>query len=161
MEDDQDLDDLEQDHNVWNDLLQLFVHHAIAPLLVPALDDSSECSLALSCHFAFDVFIVMQHGLSGELVDVEAVLSAAASDLENGQVMMQAAAALEAEVAGSAPSEGEVVTLSQEYFAQFFVGDTVYLAALSKAVNVSHEFLADYVFELRFLLRVTSWQRKR
>ena len=28
---------------------------------------------------------------------------------------------------------------------QFFVGDTVNLAALSKAVNVSHEFLAGYV----------------
>ena len=50
-----------------------------------------------------DVFTVMQHGLSGELVDVEAVLSAAASDLEDGQVMMQAAAALETEVAGSVP----------------------------------------------------------
>ena len=83
MEDDQDLDDLEADHNVWNDLLQLFAHHAIAPFLVPVLDDSSECSVALSCHFAFDVFTVMQHGFSGDLVDVEAVLSAAASDLED------------------------------------------------------------------------------
>ena len=50
-------------------------------------------------------------------------------------------------VAGSVPSEDEVVTLSEEFFAQFFVGDTVNLAALSKAVNVSHEFLAGYVFE--------------
>ena len=43
--------------------------------------------------------------------------------------------------------QDEVVTLSEEYFAQFFVGDTVNLAALSQAVNVSHEFLAGYVFE--------------
>ena len=35
----------------------------------------------------------------------------------------------------------------EEYFQQFFVGDTVNLAALSKAVNVSHEFLAGYAFE--------------
>ena len=97
---------------MWIDLLQLFVHHTIAPLLVPALDDSSEFSLALSCHFASDVFTVMQHGLSGELVDVEAVLSAAASDLEDDQAMMQSAAALEAEVAGSVPLEDEVVILS-------------------------------------------------
>ena len=124
---------------MWNDLLQLFVHHTIAPLLVPALDDSSELSLALSRHL--NVFTVMQHGLPVELVDVEAVLSAAASDLENDSVMMQAAAALEAEVAGSVPLEDEVITLSEEYFPQFFVGDTVNLAALSKAVNVSHEFL--------------------
>ena len=60
--DDQALDDFEADHNVWNDLLQLLVHHAIAPFLVLALDDSTECSLALTCHFALDVFIVMQHG---------------------------------------------------------------------------------------------------
>ena len=46
VEDDQDMDDNEADHNVWNFSLQLFVHHSIAPLLVPALDDSSEFSLA-------------------------------------------------------------------------------------------------------------------
>ena len=63
LDDDQALDDFEADHNVWNDLLQLLVHHAIAPFLVPALDDSTECSLALTCHFALDVFTVMQHGL--------------------------------------------------------------------------------------------------
>ena len=45
------------------------------------------------------------------------------------------------------PLDDEVVTLSEEYFLQFFVGDTVNLAALSKAVNVSHEFLAGYGFE--------------
>ena len=100
---------VEDDHNVWNDLLQLFVHHTIAPLLVPALDDSSELSLALSCHFTSDVFTVMQHGLPGELVDVELSLR----------------------------------SISRS----FFVGDRVNLAALSKAVNVSHEFLAGYVFE--------------
>ena len=120
VEDDQDSDDNEADCFVWNDLLRLFVHHAVAPLPVPALDDSSEFSLALSCHFPSDVFTVMQHGLPGELVDVEVVLSAAASDLEDDQVMMQAAAALEAEVAGSVSLEDEVVTLSEEYFAQFF-----------------------------------------
>ena len=49
VEDDQDLDVNEADHDVWNDLLKLFVHHTIAPLLVPALDDSSEFSLGLSC----------------------------------------------------------------------------------------------------------------
>ena len=49
VKDDQDFDDNEADHNVWNDLLQLFAHHTIAPLLVLALDDSSEPSLALSC----------------------------------------------------------------------------------------------------------------
>ena len=75
------------------------------------------------------------------------LLSAAASDLEDDQVMMQAAAASVGEVAGALPFEDEVVTLSEEYFAHFFVGDTVNLAALSKAVNVSHEFLAGYVFE--------------
>ena len=80
-------------------------------------------------------------------MDGESVLSAAASDLEDDQVMMQAAATLEAEVAGSISFEDEVVTLSEEYIAQFFVGDIVNLAALSKAVNVSHEFLAGYVFE--------------
>ena len=99
--DDQDVDDFEADHNVWNDLLQLFVHHAIAAFLVPALDDSTECSLALTCHFALDVFTVMQLGLSGVLVDVEAVLSAAASDLEDDRVTMQAAAASVAGVAGA------------------------------------------------------------
>ena len=43
--------------------------------------------------------------------------------------------------------DDEVVSLSEEFFPQFFEGDTVNLAALSKAVNVSHEFLAGYVFE--------------
>ena len=80
------MDDFEADHNVWNDLLQLLVHHAIAPFLVPAVDDSTECSLALTCHFALDVFTVMQHGISGLLVDVEAVLSAAAPDLDDDRV---------------------------------------------------------------------------
>ena len=84
---------------------------------------------------------------SGVLVDVEAVLSAAASDLDDDRVIMQAAAASVAETAGALPSEDEVVTLSEEYFPQFFAGDTVNLAALSKAVNVSHEFLAGYAFE--------------
>ena len=147
LEDDQDLDDVEADHNVWNDLLQLLVDHAIAPFLVPALDDSTECSLALTCHFALDVFAVMQHGLSGLLVDVEVVLSAAAPDLDDDRVTMQAAAASVAETAGALPLEDEVVTLSEKYFPQSFLGDTVNLAALSKAVNVSHEFLAGYAFE--------------
>ena len=62
--------------------------------LVLALDDSSECSLALSCHFALDVFTVMQHGLSGVLVDVEAVLSAAASDLDDDRVTAAASVAV-------------------------------------------------------------------
>ena len=35
LEDDQALDDFEADYSVWNDLLQLLVHHAIAPFLVP------------------------------------------------------------------------------------------------------------------------------
>ena len=100
VKDDQDFDHNEADHNVWNDLLQLFAHHMIASLLVLSLDDSSALSLALSCHFALDVFIVMQHGLPGVLVDVEAVLSAAASDQENDQVKMHAAAALKADVTG-------------------------------------------------------------
>ena len=105
------------------------------------LDDSSECSLALTCHFALDVFTVMQHGLSGVLVDVEAVLSAAAPDLDDDKVTSGD------EVAVAFPLDDEVVSLSEEFFPQFFVGDTVNLAALSKAVNVSHEFLAGYVFE--------------
>ena len=92
VEDGQDFDVNEADHNVW--------HHTIAPLLVFALDDASELSLALSCHFPSDVFTVMQHGLPGVLVDVEAVLSADASDQENDQVKMQAATALEAKVTG-------------------------------------------------------------
>ena len=70
-----------------NDLLQLLVHHAIAPFLVPALNDSTECSLALTCHFALDVFTVMQHGLSVVLVDVGAVLSAAAPDLDDDEAV--------------------------------------------------------------------------
>ena len=103
LEDDQALDDLEADHNVWNDLLQLLVDHAIASFLVPALNDSSECCLALTCHFALDVFTVMQHGLSGVLVDVEDVLSAVAPDLDDDRVTMQAAAESVAEVAGALP----------------------------------------------------------
>ena len=59
--------------------------------------------LALTCHFALDFFTVMHHGLSGVLVDVEAVLSAAAPDLDDDRVTTQAAAASVAEV--------EVVTL--------------------------------------------------
>ena len=43
-----------------------------------------------------------------------------------------------------------MVSLSEEFFPQFLVGDTVNLAALSKAVNVSHEFLASYAFEHGF-----------
>ena len=173
LEDDQALDDFEADHNVWNDLLQLLVHHAIAPFLVPAMNDSTECSLALTCHFALDVFTVMQHGFSGELVDVEAVLSAAAPDLDDDKVTTQAAAASGAEVAVAFTLDDGVVSLSEEFFPQLFVGDTVNLAALSKAVNVSHEFLAGYVFlstdwanlflkfkqQLRW--RVISWPRKR
>ena len=125
LEDDQDLDDFEADHNVWNDLLQLLVDHAIAPFLVPALDDSSECCLALTCHFALDVFTVMQHGLPGALVDVEAVLSAAAPDLDDDKVTTQAAAASGAEVVLAFPLDDEVVSLSEEFFPQFFEGDTV------------------------------------
>ena len=117
LEDDQDLDDFEADHNVW------------------------------TCHFALDVFTVMQHGLPGALVDVEAVLSAAAPDLDDDKVTTQAAAASGAEVVLAFPLDDEVVSLSEEFFPQFFEGDTVNLAALSKAVNVSQEFLAGYVFE--------------
>ena len=53
---------------------------------------------------------------------------------------------------GPAPFEDEVkvVTLSEEFFAKYFVGDTVNLAGLSNAVNVSQEFLACYVFEHGF-----------
>ena len=115
--------------------------------LVPAFDDSSECCLALTCHFALDVFTVMQHGLPGALVDVEAVLSAAAPDLDDDKVTTQAAAASGAEVVLAFPLDDEMVSLSEEFFPQFFEGDTVNLAALSKGVNVSHEFLAGYVFE--------------
>ena len=89
----------------------LLVHHATAPFLVPALDDSSECSLALTCHFALDVFTVMQHGLSGVLVDVEAVLSAAAPDLNDDRVTTQAAAASGAEVAVAFPLDDEFCVL--------------------------------------------------
>ena len=39
------------------------------------------------------------------------------------------------------------VLFQKSFFPQFFEADTVNLAALSKAVNVSHEFLAGYVFE--------------
>ena len=99
--------------------------------LVPALDDSSECSLALTCHFALDVFTVLQHGLSVVLVDVDAVLSAAALDLDDDKVTTQAASG--AEVAVAFPLDDEVVSLSKEFFPQFFVGDTVNLAALSQS----------------------------
>ena len=80
-------------------------------------------------------------------MDVEAVLSAAAPDLDDDKVTTQAAAASVAEVAVAFTVDDEVVTLSEEYFPQFFEGDTVNLARLSKAVNVSHEFFAGYVFE--------------
>ena len=116
MEDDQALDDFDTDHNVWNDLLQLLVHHAIAPFLVPALDDSSERCLALTCHFALDVFTVMQHGLPGASVDVEAVLAAAAPDLDDDKVTTQAAAASGAEVVLAFPFDDEVGSLSEEFF---------------------------------------------
>ena len=108
---------------------------------VPAVDDSSECCLALTCHFALDVFTVMQHGLSGALVDIEAVLSAAAPDLDDDKVTTQAAAASGAEVVIANPPDDGAGSLSEEFF------HTVNLAALSKAVNVLHEFLAGYVFE--------------
>ena len=74
-------------------------------------------------------------------MDVEAVLSAAAPDLDDDKVTSGD------EVAVAFPLDDEVVSLSEEFFPQFFVGDTVNLAALSKAVNVLHEFLAGYVFE--------------
>ena len=80
-------------------------------------------------------------------MDVEGVLSADSSDLDDDRVTVQASAASVAETAGALPLEDEVVTHSEEYFPQFFVSDTVNLAALSKAVNVSHEFLAGYAFE--------------
>ena len=32
VKDDQDFDDNEADHNVWNGLLQFFAHHTIAPI---------------------------------------------------------------------------------------------------------------------------------
>ena len=85
--------------------------------------------------------------LPGALVDVEAVLSAAAPDLDDDKVTTQAAAASGAEVVLAFPLDDEMASLSEEFFPQFFEGDTVNLAALSKAVNVSHEFLAGYVFE--------------
>ena len=89
----------------------------------------------------------MQHGFPGALVDFEAVLSAAATDLDDDKVTTQAAAASGAEVVLAFPLDDVVVSLSEEFFPQFFEDDTVNLAALSKAVNVSHEFLAGYVFE--------------
>ena len=73
------------------------------------------------------------------------MLSAAAPDLDDDKVTTQAASG--AEVAVAFPLDDGVVSLSEEFFPQFFVGDTVNLAALSKAVNVSDEFLASYVFE--------------
>ena len=57
-------------------------------------------------------------------------------------ITTQATAASGAEVVLAFPLDDEVVSLSEEFFPQFFEG-----AALSKAVNVSHEFLAGYVFE--------------
>ena len=77
-------------------------------------------------------------------MDVEAGPSAAAPDLDDDKVTTQAAAA---SGALAFASDDEVVTLSEKFFPQFFVIVTVNLAALSQAVNVSHEFLADYVFE--------------
>ena len=43
----------------------------------------------------------------------------------------------EAEIAVAFPLDDGVVSLSDEFFPQFFVGDTVNLAALSKAVRMS------------------------
>ena len=77
---------------------------------------------ALSAIFA----LRKRTSLSGALVDVAASV---------------------AEVAVAFTLDDEVVTFSEQSFPQFFAGDTVNLAALSKAVNVSHEFLAGYAFE--------------
>ena len=54
-------------------------------------------------------------------------------DLDDDRVTMQAAAASVSEVAGALPLQDEVVTLSEEFFPHFFVGDTVNLAALSQS----------------------------
>ena len=64
LDDDEESDDSAGEHNVWNGLLQLFVHYTISPLLVLGLDDSTELWLALSSHFALDVFTMMQQDLA-------------------------------------------------------------------------------------------------
>ena len=51
---------------------------------------------------------MMQHGLSGVLVDVEAALCAAAPDLNDDRVTTQVAAASVAEVAVAFPLDDEV-----------------------------------------------------
>ena len=60
FDDDEDSDDSAAEHNVWNGLLQLFAHYTIAPLLMLCLDGSIGLAVATSCHFALDVFTMMQ-----------------------------------------------------------------------------------------------------
>ena len=47
-------------HNVWNELLELFVHFTVVPLLAHCLDEPIGIEVAITCHFAMDVCTVIQ-----------------------------------------------------------------------------------------------------
>ena len=105
-------------------------------------------SLPLSVLFA----LRKRTSLSGRiqvvpLEDDQAVLSAAAPDLDDDKVTTQAAVALGAEVAVAFPLDDEVVFSLGGVFSRSFLWVTLNLPALSQAVNVSHEFLAGYDIE--------------
>ena len=53
-----DEEDSEQP-NMWNVMLELFTLWEISPRLQQALEDWEMCRVALTCHFALDVFCVV------------------------------------------------------------------------------------------------------
>ena len=44
----------DEEHNVWNLMLGLFVHHTCRPVLQRSSRDEDVCEVAPSCHFAVD-----------------------------------------------------------------------------------------------------------
>ena len=53
-----DEEDSEQP-NMWNVMLELFTLWEISPRLQQGLEDWEVCRVALTCHFALDVFCVV------------------------------------------------------------------------------------------------------
>ena len=46
----------DEKHNAWDQMLELFAHHACSPVLQRCLQEEDVWKAALSCHFALDVF---------------------------------------------------------------------------------------------------------
>ena len=57
---DDDSDGYASEHIVWNELLELFAHFTVAPLLAHCLDDPIGIEVAITCHFAMGVCTMMQ-----------------------------------------------------------------------------------------------------